>query len=98
MRQAGDGARFDGEPLDATRIEADGRQQLDRHATTERGVLGFVDFAHAAGAQEREKLVAAESTTNLNGHGLPNRAAAAPVRCVWAPRLRLETYYSFIAG
>ena len=38
-----------------------GRQQLDRDLTIERGVVGAVDLAHAARADRRENLVAAET-------------------------------------
>ena len=37
------------------------RQQLDRYLTIERGVVGAVHLAHAARADRREDLVAAET-------------------------------------
>ena len=45
------------------------RQQLDRDLTIEGGVVGTVDLAHAARADGRENLVAAETRARCERQG-----------------------------
>ena len=45
------------------------RQNLDRHVAGQAGISGSIHFAHAAAADEREDLVAAESNAGAQSQG-----------------------------
>ena len=46
-----------------------GRQNLDGHGAVEAGVLGFINFTHPTGSDERENLVGSEFAAGGEGHG-----------------------------
>ena len=64
-----DDARLARQPLPRGQIlRAAGRQDLDRDGAIEPGIEGFVDLAHAAGADQREDLVRTELVAGLEWH------------------------------
>jgi hypothetical protein len=57
-RPEGEDTRFALEARESVRIGGEcAWQELDRDVAFQLGVTGAVDFAHAAGANEREKLI-----------------------------------------
>src|ERR1700688_3458330 len=59
--KGGCGTRFALEALQAIRIGGEcGGERFDRESATEPGIACSVDFAHAAGAQQRFDLIGAE--------------------------------------
>ena len=68
--QAGDGAGFALEALAKFRVGGQvGRQNLDGDGAVEARVFRAIDLAHAAGADERQDLVGAETSARGEGHG-----------------------------
>src|SRR5215831_16009466 len=63
--------RFPSEPGDTIGIVREGRrQELQRDVPTELRVLGVVDLAHAAAANQRQDFVSAEAGAGTERHGL----------------------------
>jgi hypothetical protein len=73
------------------------REDLDRHATIESGVTGFVHLAHASRADEGDDLVGSETDTGPKRHAggtlyaplmwRPRRWSMSRVRCGALPKL-----------
>ncbi len=69
MRERGDGFRFAFESRQPLRVQSERwRKHLDRDLAIEPGVRGFVDFAHAAGAEGGEDLIRAQARAWPRGH------------------------------
>ena len=69
VTEARDDARLTRQALPRGQIlRAAGRQDLDRDSAIEPGIEGFVDLAHAAGADQREDFVGTELVAGLQWH------------------------------
>ena len=67
--EAGDDAGFMFESRQAFRVRGHaGRQHLKRNVTTEAAIPRPIHFAHAAGAERRDDVVATESRAYTKGH------------------------------
>ena len=71
MAQRGDCLRFPLEPLLQIGISRDMLgKHLDGNGPVQAGVAGFVDFAHAPGAEGGFDLVGAKPSSSFKGHRL----------------------------
>ena len=79
MVERGEDLSFAAETGDALGIVRErGRQDLQRHVTSELRVLGAVDLAHAAAAYERDDFVGAEASARSESHAASDRSRIIP--------------------
>ena len=83
MIQNARGARFLFESLQAVCVQRQfGREKLDRDVAAQRAVVGAINFAHSARADERANLIAAQPSTCRNIH----RSVVVLPLVRWSPR------------